>query len=172
MDKDTENIILPEKELEDTYIKLVNLFKEKNICYKLYEHEPVKTSEEAAIIRNTSLESGAKAILINVDSKYFCLMVMSAAYKFNNKLVKKILNSKNIKFASIQDVWSNTKCFNGAVPPFGKLFEIKTYVDKSLINQGDYISFNGGLRTKSFVIDTKDYIKIEEPIICEFCDIL
>jgi Ala-tRNA(Pro) deacylase len=130
MEKD---IKVPETEQDDTYLKLTSLFNEKNIQYRLFEHEPVKTSEEAAKIRNTSLESGAKAILMNVDSKYFCLMVMSAAFKFNNKLVKKILDTKNVKFASIEDVWSNTKCFNGAVPPFGKLFNIKSYVDKSLI---------------------------------------
>jgi Ala-tRNA(Pro) deacylase len=61
-------------------------------------------------------------------------------------------------------------CFNGAIPPFGSLFNLPTYVDKSLINQGDKISFNAGLRTKSLVIDTKDYISIENPIICEFCE--
>lgn len=63
------------------------------------------------------------------------------------------------------------RCFNGAVPPFGSLFGINTYVDKSLINQGDDISFNAGLRTKSLVIKTQDYIEVENPIVCEFCDV-
>ena len=110
---------------------------------------------------------------------------MSAAFKFNNKLIKTVLNSKKTKFADLEEVWKVTvnnyhniyiyifyikNCFNGAVPPFGSLFNLKTYVDKSLIDQGDNISFNAGLRTKSLVIKTKDFITLEDPIICEFCD--
>jgi len=49
----------------------------------------------------------------------------------------------------MDEVKKITKCLNGAVPPFGSIFGIKTYVDNSLVKQGDYISFNAGLRTKS-----------------------
>ena len=95
---------------------------------------------------------------------------MSAACKFNNKLVKEVLKSKKIKFAELEKVFEITKCFNGAVPPFGSLFNIKTYIDNSLINQGDEINFNAGLRTKSVSMSISDYLKLENPEVSTFCD--
>ena len=42
-------------------------------------------------------------------------------------------------------------CVTGGVPPFGSIFKIPSYVDMSLIEQGNEISFNAGLRTKSVI---------------------
>lgn len=131
------------------------------------QHEPVKTSEEAAIIRGTSLESGAKALLLKAD-KGFVLVVISAVLKFNNKLAKKILSTKNLRFAEMGEVKTLTGCLNGAVPPFGSIFGLKTYADNSLFTQGDYISFNAGLRTKSMILKTEDFKSVEDPQIEKF----
>jgi prolyl-tRNA editing enzyme YbaK/EbsC (Cys-tRNA(Pro) deacylase) len=59
---------------------------------------------------------------------------------------------------------------NGAVPPFGSLFKYKTYVDESLFKQGDEISFNAGLRSKSMIMKTIDYKIIEDPLIINIID--
>jgi len=48
----------------------------------------------------------------------------------------------------------------GAVPPFGKIFGLPVYVDRSLTKQ-ENINFNAGLRTKSIQITYADYIKAE-----------
>ncbi len=50
---------------------------------------------------------------------------------------------------------------NGAVPPFGSLFNVPTYVDESLFKQGDFINFNAGLRTRSMIMKSDDYKKLE-----------
>jgi Ala-tRNA(Pro) deacylase len=131
------------------------------------KHEPAKTSEEAAIIRNTSLESGAKAMILKLD-KDFCMIVISAVLKFNNKSAKKILSTKNLRFVNVDELKNLTKCIPGAVPPFGSFFSIKTYLDKSLIDQGETISFNAGMRTRSVVMKTSDYVEIERPEIVNF----
>lgn len=107
----------------------------------------------------------------------FALLVMSASKKLNNKQVKKILNCKNMKFANLESVWKITvnyiyfkKCFNGAVPPFGSIFGLKTFMDQSLKDQGDSINFNSGKRTNSVCMSLKDYLFVENPVICNFCE--
>lgn len=92
------------------------------------EHEPVRTSEEAAAIRNVSLASGAKAIIMSTG-KGFVLGVMSASRKLNSNPFKKLIGSKSTKFATEEEVWELTKCLPGAVPPFGGIFNIPAYVD-------------------------------------------
>lgn len=92
-----------ENENPETFNKLNIFLEQNNINYKLIKHLPVKTSEEAAIIRNTTLESWAKAILLKPD-KNFCLLILSAALKFSSKLAKKVLNAKSLKFPEINEV--------------------------------------------------------------------
>ena len=117
-----------EEENPGTFEKLKTLLDEKQIKYTLMEvkillitkqklkikkyfkkkvyftqHAPTKTSEESAKIRGTSIESGAKAILLKGD-RGFALIIISAAKKFNNKAAKKLLNTKNLRFAELSEV--------------------------------------------------------------------
>jgi Ala-tRNA(Pro) deacylase len=107
-----------EEESSDTFFKLKSLLDEKGVKYTLmevnyklsiiefyknYKHEPTKTSEESANVRGTTLESGAKALVLKHD-KGFSIIIISAAKKFNNKAAKKLLKTKNLKFADLKDV--------------------------------------------------------------------
>ena len=129
----------------------------------------MRTSEEAAQVRGVPLASGAKAMLV-VDSKHamFILAVMSAARLFDWKLLKSLTGSKSLRFATEEEVKSTTKCIPGAVPPFGSLFQVKTWVDQSLLDQGPTINFNAGLRTRSVSMSVSDFLRLETPNIVNF----
>ncbi len=53
-------------------------------------------------------------------------------------------------------------CAVGAMPPFGNLYGVPTYVDKSL-TQEDYIVFEAGTRTDAIKLSYRDYEKIVKP---------
>lgn len=140
-----------------------------NIKYEVTEHEPVRTCEEAAKVRNATLDSGAKAMLIKDAGKKlakegvpYYLAVMSAGKRFQNKAFKKIINCKNIKFASEEECFQVTGCLTGAVPPFGSVFNVPVWVDRSLTKESQ-INFNAGLRTHSISMSYDDYFKTEGP---------
>ena len=159
-----------EIENESTFNKLKSFFDTNNISYKLLTHAPAKTSEEVAKLRGTPLETGAKSMIIKIDEG-FIEIVIPANKKFLSKPAKKYFNTNCLRFAYKNELDNLTHCLQGAVPPFGSLFGLKTYVDKSLFDNEnyDYISFNGGLRGKSFQIKKEDYKKIENPILIEIC---
>ena len=150
---------------ESTFNRIIALLAGKNI--NITEHNPVRTSEEAAVIRGTTLDSGAKAMLLN-DGIKFTLAVMSAGRKLDSKKFKKIIGSKSLKFATEEEVLNTTRCIPGAVPPFGSIFGISTYMDESLRTQGNSINFNAGLRTRSITMMLEDYLIVENPIISKF----
>jgi Ala-tRNA(Pro) deacylase len=133
----------------------------------LLEHEPVQTSEQAAEVRGVSLASGAKAIVASTGSG-FQLAVMSACKQINSNPLKKAIKTKNLRFATVEEVWELTKCLPGAVPPFGSLLSLPTILDQSLIDQGETINFNVGLRTHSLSMSVADYVRFESPQIANF----
>ena len=159
-----------EIENEATYLKLKAFFDNNNIQYNHFEHAPAKTSEEVAKIRGTPLETGAKSMIIKID-KEFILIVIPAHKKFNSRPAKKVLHTDCLRFAYGTELEELTHCLQGAVPPFGSLFNLKTYIDESLVKNTtyDYISFNGGLRTRSFQIKINDYLSLEKPLIINIC---
>ena len=67
-----------------------------------------------------------------------------------------------------EEVWNITGCRPGAVPPFGSLWGLPTFLDRSLIEQGDTINFNAGLKTHSVAMATGDYVEEEKPVVASF----
>ena len=165
-----ESNLEDEKEDETTYNKLKNLFDTNNIKYNHMEHLPAKTSEEVAKIRGTPLETGAKAMIIKIDDG-FVEVVIPADKKFHSRPAKKLLKTDCLRFATKEELSNLTHCIQGAVPPFGSIFGLKTYCDEGIFNNKnyDFISFNGGLRTKSFQIKKDDYMNLEKPFLCNIC---
>ena len=86
----------------------------------------------------------------------------------DSKAFKKIGGFKSTKFASEEDVYALTGCRPGAVPPFGSLWNLRTFVDQSLIDQGDEINFNAGLRTASVRMTLQDFLEVEQPVVASF----
>ena len=53
-------------------------------------------------------------------------------------------------------------CAVGAMPPFGNLYGLPTYVDKRL-GEEDYIVFEAGTHTDAIKMNYRDYEKIVKP---------
>lgn len=159
---------------ESTHRELLDLLRRQEAGFQVLEvkyrqHQAVRTSEEAAEVRRVPLASGAKAMLV-FDSKQaiFFLAVMSAARLFDWKLLKTMTGSKSLRFATEEEVARTTRCVPGAVPPFGSLFQVRTLLDQSLIDQGSIINFNAGLRTRSVSMSISDYLRVESPTLGHF----
>lgn len=111
-------------------------------------------------------DTGKKLALEGVP---YYLAVLSASKRFSSKQFKKIISCKSLRFATPQEVHEKTGCLPGAVPPFGKVFGVPVWVDRSLSKQ-DSINFNAGLRTHSISMSYEDYFKAEEPTFHVFTD--
>ncbi|MCK4670465.1 MAG: hypothetical protein KAT43_04635 [Nanoarchaeota archaeon] len=152
---------------EEVFSKIIDLLKENSIRYKLVEHEPVFTSKEAAEVRGTKLEQGAKALVLKSKKKVF-LAVVPANRKINLEKLKEILDVKKLGLASSETVKEKTGCAIGSVPPFGNIVGLDTYVDKDLL-ENEYIAFNAGSHTKSIIMRSNDFVKLVNPKIDAFC---
>jgi Ala-tRNA(Pro) deacylase len=151
------------EEAEDpkTHQRILELLKKYGATFGTLEHQPTKTSQESADVRGVPLASGSKAMLLKSKGEFF-LAVLSAAKALDLPAIRKLLGISKLSLASLDDVKKITGCLNGAVPPFGSLFGIKTYLDRSVIEQGPEINFNAGLRTFSVLhLSVADYLRIE-----------
>lgn len=155
-----------ESEKTSVFEKITKLLDREKIKYQVLEHAEVQTSEEAAKVRGTKLEQGAKAMVMLGDDSPL-MIVLPANRKINSSAFKKLNSLKDLHAAAPEEVEKLTGAKVGAVPPFGNLFKIKLYVDKAL-GENEQIAFNAGERSKSIIMKYKDFEEITKPIIGEY----
>ncbi len=150
-----------EKETNEVYKKIVKLLDTSGVNYQKFDHEPVFTSSEAARVRGTDIHQGAKALVLTKDDD-FMLLVLPADCDADLVSLKKSLKVKTLKMAPKESVYDKTGLTVGAIPPFGSLIGLTTYVDKRLSDNAE-IAFNAGRHDKSIKMTYADFIKVENP---------
>ncbi|MBI2139713.1 aspartate--tRNA ligase [Candidatus Woesearchaeota archaeon] len=151
---------------EVLFEKITDVLNRDKIEYKVVEHKPVYTSEEAAGARGTELRQGAKALICKTD-RGFVQAVVSAAKELDAESLKRLLQAKSVALANADEVKDIAGVSVGAVPPFGNLFGIPVYIDAS-VTANEQIAFNAGLHTKSIIMKSRDLVKVTGAKIGEF----
>ncbi len=154
--------------MEPVFNEIKQILNSKNISYKLLDHEPTPTSKDSARVRGTTEDQGAKAIILRSEGE-FILCVLPGNEKIDLKKLRLIINKKSLSLATKEEVIKVTNCVPGEVPPFGNIFKIKTFVDKSLLKNKE-IAFNAGLMTKSIIMLTIDFLELVSPVIEDFIE--
>src|SRR5919198_651345 len=134
--------------------------------FDILTHAPVRTSQEAARARGTLLEQGAKALVFQADERTV-LLVVQAHRRVDTRAFKRAVGVKNLRMVSADDLKALTGLEVGAVPPFGHLLGLPTYVDVRLLEL-PRIAFNAGSRSTSVVLATRDFARLANPIVGRF----
>jgi Ala-tRNA(Pro) deacylase len=136
------------------------------VAFRLLEHAPVRTSAEAAAVRGTALEAGAKALVVRADERPVHL-VLPAHRRIDNARLRGVLGARRLRFVTPDELWALTGCVPGAVPPFGNLFGLEVLVDEEL-TRCDQITFNAGSPAISITMRGADFIRLADVRICRF----
>lgn len=150
----------------DAYRSITDFLDRSDVPYTAMEHEPVRTSEQAAEVRGTPLERGAKALVLECGDG-LVLAVLSASLKVDYKALKAALGEKRVQMAPPERVLAATGCEPGGVPPFGNLFGLEVVVDPSILQQ-EWIDFNAGDRSRSVEMRSEDYARLVKPRVIQF----
>ena len=126
--------------------------------YRLLEHAPVFTSAEAARVRGTAIEAGAKALVL-LAAGAPVHVVLPGSRRVDNARVRAILGTRTLRFATPEELLALTGCAPGAVPPFGNLFGLPVLVDEALAAREE-IAFNAGSNDVSIVMTAADFLRL------------
>lgn len=144
-----------------------NLLFKSNCWFEVFEHEPVRTSEQAAQVRTGySLAQGAKAIILRVkknNEKKFVMLVLPGDQKFDKKKIKALFETDDFRFATESEVIELTGgVLPGGIPPFGNLFGFDVFADPKVF-ENEKIIFNAGDKRISLAMKSADYKLVVNP---------
>jgi len=143
------------------YKKIIDLLNDVKVPFSVLEHDSMYTSQQEEELTGLEVGQGIKSILLkNKDD--FLLALLPGDRRIDTKKVKTILSTKNLRFATPEEVEKIMFCSIGACYPFGSLIGLKTIMDPSL-SENRVIAFNPGVHNKSIIMEYSDFYKIDTP---------
>lgn len=123
--------------------KLIKFLQKNKVRYEAIKHRIVYTAYDKAQTLKVPEKAIGKTLLLKIDKK-FALILIPANKNLDKNKFKKIVKAKELKFASEKLMKNKFKGIKvGAIPPFGNLWGLSSFVDRAVVNQPKII-INGG----------------------------
>jgi len=139
--------------------KIINFLEKAKIKYELVKHRTVYTAYDKAQTLHLAEKMVGKTLVVKMD-KNPALVLIPANKNLDKEKLRKIAKAKTIDF--LKEAWmkKNLKGVKiGAIPPFGNIFGLKTFIDNSLLKQPKII-INGGDYNWSIKISGPSFKKL------------
>jgi len=151
--------------------KLINFLEKSKVKYQIIEHKTVYTAYDKVQTLKVPEKMVGKTLVFKTDpegkpsasygaSGKLAVVLIPANKNLDKEKIKKLLKAKKVELVSerlIKNKFKGVKV--GAVPPFGNLWGLGTFADKSLINQPKLI-VNGGDYNFSIKISSVSFKKL------------
>jgi Ala-tRNA(Pro) deacylase len=153
--------------------KIINFLDKEKVKYEVIEHRKVFTAYDKAATLKIDEKVSVKTLAVKIipPSKEVILVSIPANKNLDKDKLKKKINLKrkkegeksvkNIDFVTEKWLKANLKGVKpGAIPPFGNLWKLNSFIDKSLFNNPKIV-LNSGDNSFSIKISPK---KLEKNI--------
>lgn len=151
---------------KQVYQKAIELLKKSNASFRMIDHPPTRTAQEAAKVAGSKPEEVAKSLVLMADKKPI-LVIVAGDRRIEFRMLKKLKNIKDLRMANSEEVISHTGCPIGSVPPFGQLFNLPIVID-SAIKAMEEVVFSPGTNLQSIRMKAKDFLGILQGEILNF----
>ena len=145
------------------YDKVKEYLNTIGIQFKIVEHEPAYTTEEAdKYIEGHDGVRTKTMFICNKKKTNYYMIIMDDSKRLDMNKFKEIVSEKQMKMASEESLKEKLGIKPGMVSPFGLLNndekDVKIYMDKEIITE-EIMTFHPNDNTKTLFITTKDLFK-------------
>ena len=132
------------------------------VSFELEQHKVAYTAQDLAAAEHVSGKRVAKVVVAMVDGQ-MAMLVLPASSQADVERARAELGAKDVRLAR-EDEFASVfpDCEVGAMPPFGSLYGIAVFVDRSLANARE-ITFQAGSHHESMRIKYADFERLEQP---------
>lgn len=142
--------------------KLKDYLDEQNVKYIVILHSQAFTAQEIAASAHIPGKEFAKTVILKMDNK-MAMAVLPSSYKIDLEKCKEALGATSVQLAMEEEFkYLFPECEIGAMPPFGNLYNMETFVAESLINNKE-IAFNAGNHQELIKVAFEDFMRLVKP---------
>ncbi len=147
--------------------RLEEMLQTCQVAYERQQHPGAVTAQELAAAIGVSGRSVAKVVVAKERDGYV-MAVLPAACVLDLDRLKGLIGHGDIRLATVEEVERVTGGVPaGAIPPFGALYGLRTFLDLALANQPE-ITMPAGDFASSLRMSTREYLRLAEARVADF----
>jgi Ala-tRNA(Pro) deacylase len=149
----------------------VEFLRSRRIWFEELLHPPASSATKHAHHMHVPGRMVAKTVLVKAGDRYL-LTVLPSTSRIDLGLLATMagLPASEVRLATAEELVAIfNDCEPGVVPPFGKLYDLDTILDLSLLDESDMV-FVGNMRHEGLRMRASDYVAIEKPLIGSFAE--
>jgi len=135
------------------------------IAYKILPHTKAFTAGMAAAAEDVARHRQAKVVMVS-SPQGPTMTVLPADRKLDLRKLRRLIHAPVSLQSEEEFAPVFPDCERGAMPPFGNLYGLPTYVDEHLARE-DYIVFEAGTYTDAIKIRYADYERAVKPQVAD-----
>jgi Ala-tRNA(Pro) deacylase len=147
--------------------RLKQFLDDNGVGYDVMHHDPAFTAQELAARLHVPGREFTKAVVVKTDAGYL-LVALPAPLRINFKMLAKGMGVKKCRLANeteFQQLFPD--CELGAMPPFGNLYNMPTYVDQD-VALNENIVINAGTHAEAIRLRYADFARLARPRLIRF----
>lgn len=147
--------------------RLEAYLREQGVRYEVTPHPEAYTAQEVAAVEHVPGRQFAKVVIADADGTQV-MLVLPAAARVDLVRLRTALGAQVVRLAREEEFVARfPDCEAGAMPPFGHLYDIPLYMDRSLADQTRLV-FNACSHRETIALATADYRRLANPTVIEF----
>lgn len=132
--------------------------------FEVMNHRDVYTAQERAAACHVPGRRLAKVVIVR-DGDWYAMAVVPATAQLDVAELQRLTGRHGLALANEAEFEGLFRdCDIGAMPPFGRLYGLPVYLDRSFA-AGDEMIFEGGTHHEDVGMPMADYVRIERPAI-------
>lgn len=140
---------------------------QEKVSYEVLTHGETYTAPELAQALHVPGQELAKVVMVKADGR-FVMTVLPANRKVDLKRLKEVFRTSHVRLATEEEFKGLfPDCELGAMPPFGNLYGLEVYVDRSLTADEDIV-FQAGTHHEAIKLRYQDFADLVRPAVVEF----
>ena len=141
--------------------QLIDCLNQSKAQYEILRHAEAITAQRIAQAEHVKGRHQAKVVMVKSGDQHLMVVVPADHHIDLEKIEKAVGRPVSLgKENDFKSLFPDTAV--GAMPPFGNLYGLPTYVDKHLAEQ-DYIVFEAGTHTDAIRMSYSDFERIVRP---------
>ena len=147
--------------------RMEQYLRENGAGFEVMTHNQAFTMQEVAAALHVPGKQVAKVVIIKADGE-MSMLVLPAPFRLNIEKARALLGTKKARLAKekeFTDLFPD--CATGAMPPFGNLYEVPVYVDRSMAEEPDIV-FRIGTHRETMKLAYADFARLVQPTVGEF----
>ncbi len=145
--------------------QIYDYLQENSIWHEITEHKAVYNMAELAEVPCPYPEADAKNLFVRDDKKQnYYLITVKGEKRVNLKAFRKAQRTRNLSFASAEDLLERLALIPGAVTPLGVLNDetrsVQVFLDQDFLQEPGLVGVHPNENTATVWLKTEDLIRI------------